>query len=81
MTTIDPVLSEIICLIKIGTQTDRQTDGQTDGQTNIYTDRRQTNRQTDRQKEMGNLFLGTLGVMKGRENVRVEGRRTRLPKR
>ena len=59
------IVSEIICLIKIrdGRQTDRPTD-------------RQTDRRTDRQTETGDLFLGRVGVMKGRENVKVESRST-----
>ena len=57
-----PVLLKIICLIKIrdGRRTDRQTDRWTNGQ---------ADRQTDRQTETGDLFLSTLGVMKGREKV------------
>ena len=49
LTTIDPVLSNIMSPIKIR-----------DG------------RQTDRQTETGDLFLRTVGVIKGRENVKVQ---------
>ena len=31
-------------------------------------------RQSDKQRETGDLLLRTLGVMKGRENVKVESR-------
>ena len=35
---------------------------------------RQTDGQTDRETETGDLFLRSLGVMKDRENVKVESR-------
>ena len=73
MKTIGPVVSEIICLIKIhdGRQTNRRTDRRKRPLDNKNSNRRQT--QTDINE--GPIFP-CLRVLKRRENVEITSRRT-----